>query len=376
MEETTYLVVDGENIDATLGLSVLDRRPNPEERPRWDRVLEGAHNQWGQRAKGLFFLNGSSGYLPMGFVQALTAMDYAVIPLSGPEDMKVVDVGLQRTMDAIVKLERGSVILASHDADFVPQIEALLDAGRALAEVTGGQGVSYGYTGDGAQVCRMFWGLYAQTGATCTLTPGQPVQMDREAAIRVTRLVKDMLDGEIAAPDLDYGGAIASFSTGRTGITFMGNWELQSFLKAGIPFDAMPMPAVFGTPASFGDCHVFVLPRQADLDEDRRDAAYEVVAGMLSSSLDWADGGHTPADLRITESAAYRALEPQSHYADVMNQAVFEPAAWFTGSGSDFQSRVSEVMQACWLSGSITPEQAVDGLIDRLDHALAQNPPA
>ena len=133
MEETTYLVVDGENIDATLGLSVLDRRPNPEERPRWDRVLEGAHNQWGQRAKGLFFLNGSSGYLPMGFVQALTAMDYAVIPLSGPEDMKVVDVGLQRTMDAIVKLERGSVILASHDADFLPQIEALLDQGRRVA---------------------------------------------------------------------------------------------------------------------------------------------------------------------------------------------------------------------------------------------------
>jgi len=185
-----------------------------------------------------------------------------------------------------------------------------------------------------------------------------------------------MLHGEIAAPDLDYGGAVASFSTGRTGITFMGNWELQSFLKAGVPFDAMPVPAVFGTPASFGDCHVFVLPHQASVDEDRREAAYEVVAGMLNGSLEWADGGHTPANLRITESAAYRALEPQSHYAEVMDQAVFEPAAWFTGSGSDFQSRVSEVMQACWLSGSITPEQAVDGLIDRLNHALAQNPPA
>ena len=85
--QTTYLVVDGENIDATLGLSVLDRRPNPEERPRWDRVLESAHGRWGQKAKGLFFLNGSSGFLPMGFVQALTAMDYSVIPLSGPVDM-------------------------------------------------------------------------------------------------------------------------------------------------------------------------------------------------------------------------------------------------------------------------------------------------
>ena len=36
--EETYLLIDGENIDATLGLSVLERRPTPEERPRWDRI--------------------------------------------------------------------------------------------------------------------------------------------------------------------------------------------------------------------------------------------------------------------------------------------------------------------------------------------------
>lgn len=129
----TYVIVDGENIDATLGLSVLDRRPNPEERPRWDRVLEGAHRAFEEEAKGLFFLNGSSGALPMGFVQALTAMDYTVIPLSGPEDVKVVDVGLQRTMDAIGELDSGDVILVSHDADFVPQVERLLDQGRRVA---------------------------------------------------------------------------------------------------------------------------------------------------------------------------------------------------------------------------------------------------
>ena len=129
----TYLIVDGENIDATLGLSVLERRPSPEERPRWDRVIEGARRAFDEEAKGLFFLNGSSGALPMGFVQALTAMDYTVIPLSGPEDVKVVDVGLQRTMEAIGELESGDVILASHDADFVPQVEHLLDLGRNVA---------------------------------------------------------------------------------------------------------------------------------------------------------------------------------------------------------------------------------------------------
>ena len=60
-------------------------------------------------------------------------MDYSVIPLSGPADMKVVDVGLQRTMDAIAALDSGDVILASHDADFLPQLEALLDQGRRVA---------------------------------------------------------------------------------------------------------------------------------------------------------------------------------------------------------------------------------------------------
>ena len=67
-ERTTYLVVDGENIDATLGMSVLNRRPNPDERPRWERVREFAENQWGQPVKALFFLNATNGHVPMSFV--------------------------------------------------------------------------------------------------------------------------------------------------------------------------------------------------------------------------------------------------------------------------------------------------------------------
>ncbi len=38
-DRATYVLVDGENIDATLGQSILGRRPNPHERPRWDRLL-------------------------------------------------------------------------------------------------------------------------------------------------------------------------------------------------------------------------------------------------------------------------------------------------------------------------------------------------
>lgn len=122
----TYLIVDGENIDATLGMNVLNRRPAPEERPRWDRISAFAEKVWSQDVVPLFFLNATSGQMPMPFVQALLAMGYKPIPLAAQGSEKVVDVGIQRTLDALMD-RPGDVLLASHDGDFLPQIEALLD---------------------------------------------------------------------------------------------------------------------------------------------------------------------------------------------------------------------------------------------------------
>jgi putative heme uptake system protein len=128
----TFLLVDGENIDATLGAAVLGRRPAPEERPRWDRVRGFAASVWEQPARGLFFLN-ASGQLPMSFVQALTALEFRPVLLSGPGDVKVVDVAIQRTLEALAERESGDVLLASHDGDFAPQVAALLqDGGRRV----------------------------------------------------------------------------------------------------------------------------------------------------------------------------------------------------------------------------------------------------
>lgn len=144
-DRRTYLLVDGENIDATLGLSVLAHRPLPEERPRWERVLHYLREVWSQEVTALFFLNATSGVLPLPFVQALTAIGYRVIPLSGPTTMKVVDVGIQRTLDAIVA-RPADVALASHDVDFLPQMRALLQTdGRRVALVGFTEFVSSGY---------------------------------------------------------------------------------------------------------------------------------------------------------------------------------------------------------------------------------------
>lgn len=124
----TVLLVDGENIDATLGGSLLGRRPAPEERPRWDRVREYARAVWDQPVRALFFLN-ASGQIPMAFVQALTALDFRPVLLSGPPDVKIVDVAILRTLEALAQREHGDVLLATHDGDFAPSVAALLAGG-------------------------------------------------------------------------------------------------------------------------------------------------------------------------------------------------------------------------------------------------------
>jgi uncharacterized protein len=128
-ERRTFLLVDGENIDATLGTSLFQRRPLPEERPRWERLTQFAETTWGQPAVGLFFLNATNGQMPLSFVQALLAMGYRPIPLAGAADEKVVDIGIQRTLEAL-KAHDADVMLCSHDSDFAPQLGALKDGRR------------------------------------------------------------------------------------------------------------------------------------------------------------------------------------------------------------------------------------------------------
>jgi uncharacterized protein len=125
---TTYVLIDGENIDATLGTSILGRRPRPDERPRWERLLQFARERWGQPANGLFFL-AANNELPMAFVQALLAIGYRPIALSGGVGEKVVDIAIQRTLDEL-RGRDADVLLVSNDGDFVDQIGDLLDGRR------------------------------------------------------------------------------------------------------------------------------------------------------------------------------------------------------------------------------------------------------
>lgn len=128
----TYVLVDGENLDATLGGSILNRKPDRDERPRWDRLIQFATEHWGQPVTGLFFINASDS-VPHSFVQAVHALGFKPVLLSGAPTQKVVDIGIEKTLDALAH-RPGDVMLASHDGEFLPFLEPLIGNRRvALA---------------------------------------------------------------------------------------------------------------------------------------------------------------------------------------------------------------------------------------------------
>ena len=70
----------------------------------------------------------------MTFVQALTALGYRPVALSGRPDQKVVDIAIQRTLEALASRE-ADVALASNDGDFLPQVEDLVHGSRRVAVI-------------------------------------------------------------------------------------------------------------------------------------------------------------------------------------------------------------------------------------------------
>uniref|UniRef100_A0AAU1LL93 Extracellular solute-binding protein n=1 Tax=Streptomyces sp. NBC_00148 TaxID=2903626 RepID=A0AAU1LL93_9ACTN len=252
--------------------------------------------------------------------------------------------------------------------------KALLEAGKALADVTGKSGILFGHVTDTAQSWRQFAALYAQTGAAFTLPDGGPAEIDTDAAVRVVSFMQQLFDGRTNPNDLDYNSALAGFMGGRGGMAMLGEWELPTLQKSGIKLGAAPFPQVFDRPAVYTDSHSFVLPHQDSPDPARRREAHRYVAQILKQSLTWASAGHIPAYQPVLAEPAYAELKPQASYADAGKVAVLDPPNWFAGAASNFQNRMCQPLQSALL-GNTSAEKAVRQMVREANTLLRQPNP-
>jgi multiple sugar transport system substrate-binding protein len=235
--------------------------------------------------------------------------------------------------------------------------DRLLDACEAVKDATGKSGVVFETRG--VTPWRVFLTLYAQLGGPPILEDGgSRIGMDDDTAIRALEWLAELNKRGIASPDVDYQGSVAFFGNQSAAFALNGEWEVTTFQALDMKFGMQPVPTIFDEPANQADSHTFVIPRDPGRSPERLDASLAFISRLVRKGLDWAKGGHVPAYREVFESDEYRKLSPQSDYADAVDRLVFDPLAWYSGSGSSLEANAGSAFKPV-ITGSQRPEQGL-----------------
>ncbi|OLB61503.1 MAG: hypothetical protein AUH94_06085 [Ktedonobacter sp. 13_2_20CM_2_54_8] len=246
----------------------------------------------------------------------------------------------------------------------------LIDALKQVKQATGNWGLTF------IGAWRLFNALYGQLDGKILSPDAKEIVLDNSKAEQALSIMADLtLKSKVAFPTTDYGSTVALFGSGKAGFYWNGEWEVTTFQALpNFHFSMVPFPNIFGGTQTHGDSHSFILPRQAYPDPARRDATLTFLNFMLKDGFTWAQGGHIPAYLPVATSQAYKNLKPQSNYAGVAKDVVVDPPAWFSGSGSDYETLADGVFGAVIL-GQLTPAKAVQQFRTGLQRMLDTTSP-
>jgi multiple sugar transport system substrate-binding protein len=255
--------------------------------------------------------------------------------------------------------------------------DAFVDALTRLKKVTGQYGATHGINSDTATPWRLFQTLYAQLGGEVLADDGTRIVIDDAKARQVLDFLRQLtVEKGLMPGSIDYQGAIALFASGAAGFHLNGEWEISTFQTAKTPFSMTLVPNVFGGDyAVQADSHTLVLPVRPDQDDRARlDLSLGFVRSMLDQSLTWAEGGHVPAWQPFATSGRYEKLTPQSDYAAAADAAVYDPPAWYSGSGSNFEIVMGSAVGAVE-SGGMSADAAIAQIRSKLSELANTAPP-
>jgi multiple sugar transport system substrate-binding protein len=246
----------------------------------------------------------------------------------------------------------------------------------AAKKVTGAYGAAVPTIGDTSSPWRWFQTLYSQqNGATPWLgAEGQQLTYNQDLTLKTLDYIRSLTKSGLMPENTDYAGAQTLMFTGKSGFYLQGEWEITTAEAVeGLKFGMVPVPTLFDVPAAQADSHTFVLPK-ADRTQADLSRAMGFVKAILDQSLTWAKGGHIPTYLPTLNSPEYKALKPQSNYAAAADYVVYDASAWYSGSGSNFETVVGAQIGLVQ-QGLATPQAALDSIQSQLQrYADTRNP--
>ncbi len=258
-----------------------------------------------------------------------------------------------------------------------------INALKAMKEASGGKyGAVSANTADPATTWRFFMTLYSALAGPIVADAGTKVAVD-DSALEETFAFMQSLTGSLGlmpnnATDTTVG---TLFGQGNVGFLFDGEWQIPTYRGLKLPngkpleFNVVPFPAILGSKTvAYADSHSLVIPRSSGRSAQRTADAVRFIKGLLDESAIWAGGGHVPAWLPVQNSKAFLTQKPQSNYVKAAFNAVYDPVAWYTGAGSDFQNSTGAVITDV-LAGAASPKSAAKAMSSALKTFTTALPP-
>ena len=186
-------------------------------------------------------------------------------------------------------------------------------------------------------------------------------------------VIADWVKAGYNPPKTDYPSTVALFTSGKVPFMINGVWEvptMDDLNKQGKLFNwgAIEIPALFNHTCTYSDSHAFAIPNNVDkpATPEKHAAVLEVIKWMEARSLFWATAGHIPANKAVTESAEYKAMQPQATYAPLTANGVFDPKSVLAGVASPLFDAAGNAITPA-MNGELAPADAAAQMRDELN---------
>jgi multiple sugar transport system substrate-binding protein len=220
-------------------------------------------------------------------------------------------------------------------------------------------------TADGSFSFRTIYSLLCQQGGTIG-TDGAWVEGDNEQKLaNAVQVIADWVTDGTNPTYTDYPATVALFTSGEAPLMINGVWEVPTMTDLhaqGKLFEwgAIELPVLFDQPCTYSDSHIFAIPNNAGktATPEKHAAVLEVIEWMLGNSLYWATAGHIPANKAVTETAEYQAMQPQSTYAVLAPNMIYDPKSVNAGVASPLFDAAGNAFTAA-INGEVDAATAV-----------------
>lgn len=229
-------------------------------------------------------------------------------------------------------------------------------------------------TADGSFVFRTIYSLLCQQDGQ-VMTDGKWLEGDNlDKLAKSVEVVANWVKDGYSPSYTEYPATVALFTSGDAAMMINGVWEVPTMVDLAkqnklFNWGAIELPVFFNHPCTYEDSHTFAIPNNAGKPQspEKHAAVLEVIKWMEAHSLFWATAGHIPANQAVTESAEYKAMQPQATYAVLTANGVFDPKSKFAGVASPLFDAAGNAFTAA-VNGETEPADAVKEMKETLDN--------